>query len=453
MSILSFRSVALSTALFGIAAAGSVAVHGKQPGKAAAKAATAQQTGTPVRAVAAPLTRTAALIDSYPATQKAPGIVATVGVGNQPTKILSAGTLSFDPGAQKADANTLWRVYSMTKPITAMAAMILIEEGKLKLDQPISDFFPAFKNMTVLVDGTKDLTARPATRQITVRHLMTHTAGLGYTIVTTGPLLKAYEAAGITPFTANAALEAQMRTARPQTLEAFANKVATLPLIAEPGTKWSYSIGLDVLGAVIEKASGMPFDSFLKTRIFTPLKMDSTFFTVPQDDARRLITGYTWFGEKTVPLDPGATSVYLSPPTFPYGGAGLVMSANDYDRFLHMLQNGGVLDGARILKPQTVALAMSNLLPEGVVYPGAVANTGGARGPSQGYGAGGSVYLIDVPGGPSKGTYGWGGAAGTIAWVDPVKKLRATAMVNYLPGEKWPLRPDFTKALYADLAN
>lgn len=451
MTMVSFRSATLGAALVGFAVAGAVAVQGRQP--AAASKHPAEQTGKPVRAVPAPLTRTSALIESYPATQKAPGIVATVGVGDQPTRVIAAGVLSFDAGAATADANTLWRVYSMTKPITAMAAMILVEEGKLKLDQPISDFFPAFKNMTVLVDGTKDLTARPATRQITVRNLMTHTAGLGYTIVTTGPLLKAYEAAGITPFAATAAVEAQMRGARPKTLADFANKVATLPLIAEPGTKWSYSIGLDVLGAVIERASGMPFDSFLKTRIFTPLKMNSTYFTVPQDDAPRLITGYTWFADKPVTLDLGATSVYLSPPSFPYGGAGLVMSAHDYDRFLHMLQNGGSLEGAHILKPRTVALALSNLLPAGVVYPGAVANTGGARGPSQGFGAGGSVYLVDVPGGPSKGTYGWGGAAGTIAWVDPVKKLRATAMVNYLPGEKWPLRSDFTKALYADLAN
>ena len=126
-------------------------------------------------------------------------------------------------------------------------------------------------------------------------------------------------------------------------------------------------------------------------------------------------------------------------------------SAYDYDRFLHMLQNGGTLDGVRILKPATVKLAMSNLLPNGVVYPGAVAATGGTTNP-QGFGAGGSVTLHDTPGGPAKGTYGWGGAAGTIAWVDPVNQFRATIMVNYLPGDRWPLRADSTKAVYADLA-
>lgn len=396
------------------------------------------------------LPKVSALVESYPATRKAPGIVAVIGVGHS-SVARQAGSLSFDAGAAKADGDSLWRVYSMTKPITAMAAMILIEEGKLKLDDPISKYIPAFKNMTVLVDGTKDLTAVPAKTQITVRHLMTHTAGLGYTIVTKGPLLKAYEDAGITPFTSTAQAEKEMRKVRPATLQAFAEKVATLPLIAEPGTKWSYSIGLDVLGAVIEKASGVPFDTFLQTRIFNPLKMRSTYFTVPAADAKRLATGYAFVGENALPLDAGATSVFLQPPSFPYGGAGLVTSANDYDRLLHMLQNGGELDGARILKPETVALAMSNLLPPGVTYPGAVPNTGGAPGPSQGFGAGGSVYLVDLPGGPGKGTYGWGGAAGTIAWVDPKNKLRATVMVNYLPGDRWPLRTDFTKALYADL--
>jgi len=435
MTMAALVALGSATALAGVALAGQ-----------------AQRLSAPMPPAPVALTTSNALLDSYPATRKAPGVVAVVGIGDT-VNIHAAGNLAFDAGAPKADGDSLWRVYSMTKPITAMAAMMLIEEGKLKLDDPISKFIPAFKNMTVLVDGTKDLTAVPARNQITVRHLMTHTAGLGYTIITKGPLLKAYEDAGITPFTSTAQAEKDLRKVRPASLQAFAEKVATLPLIAEPGTKWSYSIGLDVLGAVIEKASGMPFDTFLQRRIFTPLKMKSTFFTVPAADAARLATGYAFVGENALPLDAGATSVFLQPPSFPYGGAGLVMSANDYDRFLHMLQNGGTLEGVRVLKPETVALALSNLLPAGVTYPGAVANTGGAPGPSQGFGAGGSVYLVDIPGGPGKGTYGWGGAAGTIAWVDPKNKLRATVMVNYLPGDRWPLRTDFTKALYADLAH
>ena len=403
---------------------------------------------------AAPLAlpQTKTLTDNYPASGKIPGIVMAIGRGDSPPTILAAGKLATDADAPKVDGDSLWRVYSMTKPITAMAAMMLVEQGKIGLDQPISDFIPAFKNMMVLVDPAKDLTARPATKPITVRELMTHTAGLGYTIVTTGPLLKEYERQGITPFAANAAVEEQMRKVRPATLEEFANRVASLPLIAEPGTKWSYSIGLDVLGRVIEVASGMPFDAYLQTHMFDPLKMKSTYFAVPAEAAGRLATGYTWFGDKIVPLDPGRTSVFLQKPSFPYGGAGLVMSANDYDRFQRMLLNGGTLDGVRVMKPETVALAMSNLLPAGVTYPGAAAATGGTT-VSQGFGAGGSVALQDLPDGTSKGSYGWGGAAGTIDWVDPVKKLRVTIMVNYIPSGRYPLRDEATKAIYADLTH
>ena len=394
--------------------------------------------------------KTFGLFTDYINSNKIPGVVGAFGQGQTPTAIVASGKLGDEPGAPRVDKDSLWRVYSMTKPITAMAAMILIEEGKMRLDQPVSDFIPAFKTMRVQI-SPDSLETRPATKPITIRNLLTHTAGLGYTIITTGPLLKAYEDAGITPFTSDAKTEAQLRLKRPATLEAFANKVATLPLIAEPGTKWSYSIGLDVMGRVIEVASGQSFDAFLQQRIFTPLKMNSSYFQVPASEARRLATGYFIAGSTRVPLDPGASSVFLQKPSFPYGGAGLVTSAGDYDRFLHMLQNGGSLDGVRILKPATAKLAMSNLLPAGVIYPGAVSATGGTTN-AQGFGAGGSVTLGDVPGGPAKGTYGWGGAAGTIAWVDPVNQVRATIMVNYLPGDKWPLRVESTKAVYADLA-
>ena len=394
--------------------------------------------------------QTQALFTGYIAADRMPGVVAVIGHGQAAPAVVAAGKIGDEPGAPLAEKNSLWRVYSMTKPITAMAAMILIEEGKIGLDQPVSDFIPAFKHMTVQI-SPDSLEARPATRPITIRNLLTHTAGLGYTIITRGPLLKAYEEAGITPFTSDAKTEALNRLKRPATLAAFADKVATLPLIAEPGTKWSYSIGLDVMGRVIEVASHQPFDRFLQRRIFTPLKMRSTYFTVPASEAHRLATGYFITGKGRTPADPGATSVFLSPPSFPYGGAGLVTSAYDYDRFLHMLQNGGQLDGVRILKPSTVKLAMSDLLPTGVIYPGAVSATGGTTS-TQGFGAGGSVTLVDVPGGAGKGTYGWGGAAGTIAWVDPARQARATIMVNYLPSGAVPLRPESSKTIYADLA-
>ena len=406
------------------------------------QAATATQTAAPVEALA----------KDYVAQNRTQGIVVAYGVGDLAPVFASAGRIAVEADAAAATPDSLWRVYSMTKPITAMAAMMLVEDGKLKLDQPIADFFPGFRTMKVLTDPANSLDSRPATTQITVRHLVTHTAGLGYSIITKGPLLKEYERLGITPAAVNAALEAQARPLRPTSLKEFAERVATLPLIAEPGTKWSYSISLDLLPAIIEAAAGMPYEQFLQTRMLTPLKMTSTYWTVPQSEIGRFATNYAWAGDNRIPFDPAKTSAWLTPPSFPYGGAGLVMSARDYDRFLHMLANGGAVGGVRVMKAETVRLAMSDLLPAGVTFGGAPSGSGGAAGPKMGYGAGGSVQLEDVPGGAGKGTYGWGGAAGTVAWVDPSKKIRGTVMVNYFPSDKWPLRADAVKAVYAQAA-
>lgn len=391
-----------------------------------------------------------ALAKRYVAEGAVPGVVIAYAKGDAPLTVIAEGRIANEAIAPAATAASLWRVYSMTKPITGIAAMILVEEGKLSLDQPISDFIPAFKKMKVLVDPAKDLTSRPATRPITVRNLLTHTAGFAYLLPgRAGPLIDEYSRQGINPAAVNAAFESNARPVRPATLEEFANRLATLPLIAEPGSKWSYSIGLDVLGRVIEVASGVPFDQFVTTRIFRPLQMESSYWTVPADKAGILATNYAQLGANRIPIDPGATSVWLKPPSFPYGGAGLVTSARDYDRFLHMLVNGGTLGGARILKPETVKLAMSNLLPAGVDQSILDEMTKDSGVP-MGFGAGGSVYLADRPLGPGKGTFGWGGAAGTIAWADPAHKVRAVGMIN-LFGET-PFKREAGRAIYADLA-
>jgi CubicO group peptidase (beta-lactamase class C family) len=388
-----------------------------------------------------------ALAKRVVAEEKVPGIVILTGIADAPAQIVAEGRIAFEPNAPRADADSLWRVYSMTKPITGIAAMILIEEGKLKLDQPISDFIPAFKNMKVLVDPMKDLTSRPATRPITVRNLLTHTAGLEYIMPgRSGPLVDAYTRLGINPAQVNAMMEPGMRAARPASLEEFANRLAALPLIADPGAKWSYSIGLDLLGRVIEVASGMPFDQFVNTRIFAPLKMRDSYWTVPPDKVRVFATNYM---TGKLPADTAAASVWLQPPSFPYGGAGLVTSARDYDRFLHMLLDGGTLEGARILKPETVRLAMSDLLPASVDRS-TLAQMTADTGAPMGFGAGGSIYLAAAPNGPGKGTYGWAGAAGSVGWVDPVRKLRGTMMINAFSEQM--LKRETSKAVYADLA-
>ncbi len=392
------------------------------------------------------LPATTALYRGYVAAGRMPGIVGAFGVGDHPTRYVAAGRIADAPAAPAAGPDSLWRVYSMTKPVTAMAAMILIEEGRLGLDDPVSRYLPGFAHMRVLTDPDRSLASRPATSPITIRELLTHTAGLGYSIVTKGPLLHEYERLGIVPFASDAGTEAKVRPTRPRTLAEFADRVSTLPLIAEPGTRWSYSIGLDVMGAVIERVSGMPFDAFVQARLFGPLRMTDSWWQVPAAAAGRLATNYAYVGDTRAVLDPGATSVFLERPDFPYGGAGLVTSARDYDRFLHMLADGGMLDGVRVLRPETVALATSNLLPPGVAY----GDTSGAA-PAMGFGAGGSVTLADGPGGfPGKGTYGWSGAAGTLAWFDPVRHFRGTVMVNYFPAGRVPLRAETTRALVSD---
>lgn len=397
------------------------------------------------------LTETQTLFDGYVASGKMPGIVGAFGVGDAPTQFVSAGRISMHANAPAAGPDSLWRVYSMTKPITAMAAMILIEEGKLKLDQPLADFYPEYRDIKVATAPETSLDAVPAKSPITIRQLLTHTSGLGYSISVKGPLLKEYERLGLLPGAVSAPTEVTARAARPKSLQEFARRAAQVPLIAQPGTKWSYSMGLDVLAAVVEKASGMSFEAFVQSRLFDPLGMKSTYWSVPASEVGRFVTNYAFVDDKMVPVDPAATSAYLQPPSFPYGGAGLVSSARDYDRFLHMLSNGGSLDGKRVMKTETVALAMSNLLPKGVFFEGLGGGTGGTTSIAKmGYGAGGSVYLEDGPSGVSKGTYGWGGAAGTIAWVDPVRKVRGTVMVQYFPAEKWPLRAEIPPALMRD---
>ncbi len=380
-----------------------------------------------------------AQIDAYVAGRKAAGVVAAIGRGSAPADILAKGTLALG-NTTPVDSDSLFRIYSMTKPVTGMAAMILIGEGKMTLDQPISDFLPEFKQMRVLTDPANSLDSVPAKNAITVRHLLTHTAGLGYSIITKGPLLKAYMDNGITPGAVSRLPIPGFEPGAPvPDLKTFAERVAKLPLIAEPGTKWSYSISLDLLGRVIEVVSGMAFDAFLQTRLFDPLKMTSSYFQVPQSEVKRFTTNYAVFGGALIPIDPAAASVYLDKPAFAFGGAGLVCSARDYDRFLLMLLNGGELEGARVMAAETAALGMSNLLPAGVSTDGTFAN--GAD-----FGAGGRVGR-----GAQAGSFGWGGAAGTVGFVDTRHKMRATGMIQYMPADAQGFQQDFAKWVVADL--
>ena len=398
-----------------------------------------------------------ALVDSgpaFPATQafisgfverkELAGTLVSIGRGVDAPRYVAAGATALG-GSVPIDENSLWRIYSMTKPVTGIAAMMLIDRGKLQLDQPIADLLPAFARMQVQVTPDGSLTeVRPAKTAITVRHLLTHTAGLGYSIIQKGPIKEAYAKNGLLPGkVTRLPLPGVDNSPVAPSLAEFADRLATLPLGYEPGTRWSYSVSLDLLGRVIEVASGRPFDAFLQEEMFGPLGMTSSFFQVPASEVGRLTTNYAPFGGALVPIDPAASSIYLDKPEFPFGGAGLVSSAHDFDRFLLMLAGKGAIGSTRLMSEKTAMLAMSNLIDDSVERKGTFID-------GQGFGAGGRVSLPGNPGGP--GIFGWGGAAGTVAFVNPLLGLRAAGYAQYMPPESLDFQRRLPEMLLKDLA-
>lgn len=330
--------------------------------------------------------------------------------------------------------------------------MMLVEDGTIALDQPLHDILPAFADMQVMV-GDDPAVTRPAVRPITIRHLLTHTAGLGMASMTLGPL---YMQHGIAPGTHDRVAEpGDLPT--PTSLAEMGARLATLPLAADLGARFDYSVALDVLGLAIETAAGLPFEIFLATRLFEPLGMVDTGFTIAPDQVERFADlpekkGAIW----TLADDP-AHSGYAR-PHYPAGGGGLVSSAHDYARFAVMLLGEGALKGTRVLKPETVRLARSNLLPEAVTrcdLPIGQTLSG------VGYGAAMSVSLVpgartggafDWPGDVPAGVFGWPGAAGTACWIDPERDFFLIHLTQYWPswlnGE---IRPEIIAAAYRDV--
>lgn len=389
-----------------------------------------------------PMANTAQFIERWVGPGKFPGIVVGLGLPGQPTRFTLRGSEGFNDG-DAVTPDSLFRIYSMTKPVTGMAAMMLIEEGKLGLDQPLSDILPQFARMQVQVTPDGSLTdLRPAKTPITIRHLLTHTAGLGYIIIQRGPLQKAFAEQGLAAGRITRLKVPILGMTEGNSVTSLAqlcDRLAALPLVYEPGTRWSYSVGLDVLGRVIEVVSGMPFDQFLKRRIFQPCGMTSTWFQVPAKEAGRLTTNYGAMGSALMPIDPAETSIYLDKPPAPFGGTGLVSSPRDYDRFLAMLANFGRAGRERVMGELAVRVGTGNLLPDGVAGP--------SMGPTANFGAGGRVGI-----GADSGQFGWEGAAGTRGWVNMRRGIRSTFFIQYMPPNNSALLSDYQRALMGDVS-
>jgi CubicO group peptidase (beta-lactamase class C family) len=386
---------------------------------------------------------TSAFIKGFVDRKELAGTLAAIGKGQAEASFFGAGVQSISDGVP-VGPDTLWRLYSMTKPVTGIAAMLLIEDGKMTLDQPIADFLPAFANMKVQNSPDGSITdVRPAKGPVTVRQLLTHTAGLGYNIIQKGPIKKAYDDNGIVGGQASRMALPGFADVKPApSLAAMADRLATLPLVYEPGTKWSYSIGLDLLGRVIEVVSGQAFDAFLKARLFDPLGMTSTGFMVEKQDAGRFTSNYASFNGVLIPFDPATSSIYLDKPAYPFGGGGLVSSARDYDRFLAMLLGEGETGGKRIMKVETARLAMSNMLSDAVDRKGTFVD-------GQGFGAGGRVSLPTSPGG--EGLFGWAGAAGTIGFVHRKLGYRVGGYTQIMPPETVSFQAKFGETVIKDV--
>lgn len=311
----------------------------------------------------------------------------------------------MDLETQRAtQADTIYRIYSMTKPITSLAVLMLHEEGRFFLDEPIAEFIPEFGDMQVYVEGG-DL-ATPE-RPMTIRHLLTHTSGMVYGSPHS-PVERMYRDADI--------------HGRNVPLHEWTLRLTKLPLMHQPGTVWHYGPSVDVLACLVEVVSGMPFADFLRTRIFEPLGMMDTAFYVPANKLDRLATLY---GAGLWVMDAESMGDYTQPPIWQSGGGGLVATAMDYLRFCLMLRGGGELDGVRLLGRKTVSYMTSNHLIAGIDRT--------RRQTGYGFGLGVDVLLDPVAAGrlSSAGEYGWsGGLASTHFWIDPAEDIVALKMTQ-----------------------
>jgi CubicO group peptidase (beta-lactamase class C family) len=349
--------------------------------------------------------------------------------------------------AKPVELDTIFRLYSMTKPVTSVAAMMLYEEGGFELKDPVSRYIPSFGDVRVYRSGSAlNPVTEPATEPVRIWHLLTHTSGLTYGFHHATPVDAMYRAGGF-----------EWGSPPGADLAECCDRWAGFPLLFQPGTEWNYGVSTDVLGRLVEVVSGMPLDRFFSERIFAPLGMSETAFWVDGADAERLAALYT-------PGGPGGPAVRidrmgaaaLARPDCLSGGGGLVGTAADYHRFCQMLLRGGELDGTRLLGTRTVRYMASNHLPGNTdlerfgrplfaetTYDGV------------GFGLGFSVVIDPVKNKvlSSAGEFAWGGAASTAFWVDPAEELTAVFLTQLLPSSSHPIRPQLKQLVYQSITD
>jgi CubicO group peptidase (beta-lactamase class C family) len=380
------------------------------------------------------LARIDRLMQAYIDEQKFAGIVTLVARRGELVHFQKFGQRVIETELPM-ELDTFFRIYSMTKPITAVAILMLLEEGRLRLNDPVSEYISCFKEMRVFshLQGTTFETV-PAKRLINLRDLLTHSSGLSYGLEENAFIDLLYQR------------EVWSRFEKEElSLESLCSFVASLPLVFQPGSAFRYSLANDILGYIVQIVSGRLFGAFLKERLFEPLGMEDTFFMVPVEKRVRFSTVYgpgENGGLKTV--DAAHESRYLRPPQFEAGGMGLVSTAMDYFRFAQMMLNRGEWQGERLLGRKTVELMTSVHLPEGI-HP--------FENRAVGMGLGVDVRLEvgrgDSLGSP--GTFGWGGAANTNFWVDPVEEIVGVFMAQFMPSDTYPAVVDFRNLVYQAL--
>ena len=412
------------------------------------------------------------LNDLYLKNGKFPGFVSAVARKGKVVHYETIGFADLETG-ESLKKDSLFRIYSMSKPITGVALMILLEEGKLRLNDPVSLYIPEFGKTQVLIvneDGTSTLIDQ--TKVMTIRDLATHTSGIAYDFTANKALAKIYRENELSPyFTINTPTKETLVSGMISSEKtykdicSFAEALASkAPLMHQPSERYTYSMGMDVLGCIIERVSGVKFDEFLNTRIFKPLNMQDTFFSVLESKRDRFTTLYAEVKDlKTYMPDMGDSipddltmlrvdgkqnSAYFKEATLFDGGSGLVSSTEDYLKFAQMLLNGGKLGDQRILSRKSVELMSGNHLPDTFSSDAYLETAGGYR---RGAGIGLTVGLLTDPAKAgqygSKGMFFWGGAASTIFWIDPEEELVAVLMTQVL-GSSELLRETYSALVY-----